>query len=130
MAQKSVEIARRFIDHLNAGEFVWAEIDPEIVWVVSPLLLLAGTYFGHGGLRILLRHINELFDQARYEVDDLIDAGESVVALGRFRWRAAQSGMTGARPIAMVLRLRDGRVAAFRAYFHPEHAFEAARLRG
>jgi ketosteroid isomerase-like protein len=98
-------------------------------WVVSPPLFLAGIYLGHGALRTLLRRINEVFDQARYEIDDLIDAGESVVALGRFRWVAAPSGATGTCPIAMVLRVRDDRVAAFRAYFPREVALQAAGLR-
>jgi uncharacterized protein len=129
MSQENVEIVQRFIDHLNAGEFVWAEIDPEIVWVVGPPVFLAGTYLGHGGLRTLLRSINEIFDQARYEVDEFVDAGESVVALGRFRWRAAQSGATGTRPIAVVIKLRGGRLAAYRAYFDPEDALEAVGLR-
>jgi ketosteroid isomerase-like protein len=128
MSQSDVESVRRFIDHLNRGEFVWAEVDPELVWVVGPLLFLAGTYFGHGGVRALLRQINEIFDQARYEVEDLIDAGESVVALGRFRWRAAQSGATGARPIAMVLMLRDGKLVTCRCYARREDALEAAGL--
>jgi ketosteroid isomerase-like protein len=77
----------------------------------------------------MLARFAEIFDEVRYEVDDLVDAGESVVALGRFRVRGAPSGATGTQPIAVVLKLRDGMLVAYRASFDREQALEAVGLR-
>jgi ketosteroid isomerase-like protein len=50
VSQQNVEFVRRFIDHSDeAGESLLAEIDPDVVWVVDPPPLLAGTYHGHEG---------------------------------------------------------------------------------
>jgi uncharacterized protein len=120
---------RRFIDGFNdTGEFDWADIHPDTVWVVDLPAFLAGTYRGHEGVRTLRSRFDEIFDEARYEVDEFVDAGDSVVALGRFRVRGAQSGATGTQPIALVLGLRDGRLAAYRAYFEREQALKAVGL--
>jgi uncharacterized protein len=99
------------------------------VWVIDPPAFLAGTYHGHDGVRTLLARFTEIFDEARYEIDELLDGGDSVVALGRFRVRGAQSGATGTQPIAVVVKVRDGKLVAYRAYFDREQALEAAGLR-
>jgi ketosteroid isomerase-like protein len=102
---------------------------PDVVWVVDPPAFLAGTYHGHDGVRTLLGRFTEIFDEARYEVDEFIDAGESVVVVGRFRVRGAQSGACGTQPIALVLKLRRAKLVAYHAYFHKDQALEAVGLR-
>jgi uncharacterized protein len=129
MSQENVEIARRFVEGFNAGEFAWEHLDPEVVWVIDPPAFLAGTYHGHDRVRTLLARFTEIFDEARYEIDELLDGGDSVVALGRFRVRGAQSGATGTQPIAVVVKVRDGKLVAYRAYFDREQALEAVGLR-
>jgi hypothetical protein len=42
MSQEDVEIVRRFVERFNqAGEFVWEEMDPGVVWLVDPPACLA-----------------------------------------------------------------------------------------
>jgi hypothetical protein len=91
MSQENVEIARRFVEGFNAGEFAWEQLDPGVVWVIDPPAFLAGTYHGHDGVRTLLACFTEIFDEARYEIDELLDGGDSVVALGRFRVRGLRA---------------------------------------
>jgi ketosteroid isomerase-like protein len=129
MSQENVEVAQRFVERFNAGEFPWDQMDPGVVWVIDPPAFLAGTYHGHDGVRTLLGRFTEIFDEASYEVDELLDAGDSVVALGRFRVRGVQSGATGTQPIAVVLELRHGKLVAYRAYFDREQALKAVGLR-
>jgi ketosteroid isomerase-like protein len=129
MSQENIEVVQRFVERFNAGEFAWDQMDPRVVWVIDPPAFLAGTYHGHDGVRTLLGRFTEIFDEASYEVDELLDAGDSVVALGRFRVRGVQSGATGTQPIAVVLKLRDGKLVAYRAYFDREQALEAVGLR-
>jgi hypothetical protein len=56
MSQENVAIVQRFADHWNeTGEPLWAEMDPEVVFVIDPGSFVAGTYRGHDGIRTLLR---------------------------------------------------------------------------
>jgi ketosteroid isomerase-like protein len=72
----------------------------------------------------------EVFDEERGGDDELIDAGDSVVALGAFRVRGAVSGATGTQPIAAVFRLRAGRIVPYRSYLRrlPEVAGARSRV--
>jgi len=130
MSQEDVEIVRRSLDHFNAtGEFLWDAIDPEVEWVIDPIGLLAGTYRGHEGVKTFLARIEEGFDQVRFEIDDLIDAGDSVVALGRTCMRGRGSGVTAQQPIGWVVRVRESRIVRNQVYFRPAEALEAVGLK-
>jgi hypothetical protein len=51
MSQENVAIVERFADHWNGtGEPLWAEMDPEVVFVIDPGSFVAGTYRGHDGV--------------------------------------------------------------------------------
>ena len=131
MSQENVEVVQRFVDHWNAtGEPPWAEIDSDAVWVIDPSSFVAGTYRGHEGIRTLLRLTAEVFDDFRYEVDEMVDAGDSVVVLGRIHARGVQSGATGAQYGALLFEIRDGRIVAYRSYLHRDEALKAAGLEG
>jgi ketosteroid isomerase-like protein len=96
MSQENVEVVQRFVEHWNeTGEPPWDELDPDAVYVIDPGAFVAGTYRGHDEIRTLLRLTAEVFDQFRYEFDELVDLGDSILALGRIRVRGAQSGATG-----------------------------------
>jgi uncharacterized protein len=129
MSQANVEIVRRFFDHWNeTGEPPWAEVDPDAVFVIDPGSFVGGTYRGHEGIRTLLRLTAEVFDEFRYEVEELVDAGDSVVVLGRIHARGVHSGATGTQYGALVFGVRDGRVVAYRSYLSRDDALKAAGL--
>ena len=124
-----MEIVERYLDHWNeTGDFLWAEIDPDAVFVIDAASFVAGTYRGHEGIRELLRLTNEVFDEFVYEVDDLVDAGDSVLVLGRLRARGLQSGATGKQHGALVFQLHDGLIVRYRSYFDRAEARAAVGL--
>jgi ketosteroid isomerase-like protein len=131
MPEENVDLVRAVIDHYNAsGDFPWQKIDPEIEWVIDPPAFVAGTYRGKEGIRRLLGLLAEAFDRWELEVDNYIDAGESVVALGRSKFHGGRSGVTAGQPLGYTFLVRGGRLAAARAYVErPEDALEAVGLR-
>jgi ketosteroid isomerase-like protein len=130
MSQENVEVVRRFIEGTNeTGAFPLELVDPEIVYVIDPPAWLAGTYRGHAELEDALRRTWEVYDEFRFEVDEFIDAGDSVVALGAAHVRGALSGATAVQTGASVNRVCDGRIVAVRVYFNHAEALEAAGLR-
>jgi ketosteroid isomerase-like protein len=104
-------------------------MDPEVVFVIDPGSFVAGTYRGHDGIRTLLRLTAEVFDEFRYELDELIDLDDAVLALGRIRARGAQSGAVGTQSGALVFRFSNGRIVLYRSYLRREEAFAAVGLR-
>ncbi len=129
VAQENVEIVRRYLDHWNeTGQFLWAEIHPDAVFVIDPGSFVGGTYRGHEGIKELLRLTDEVFDEFRYEIEDILDAGDSVVVLGRVYARGVQSGATGTQHGALVFRMREGLVVAYRSYLDRDEALAAVGL--
>jgi ketosteroid isomerase-like protein len=130
VSRENVEIVERFLERWNTtGELPLAEIDPDAVFVIDPRSFVAGTYEGYEGIRTLERLTAEVFEEFRWEADEVIEVGEAVVAVGRIRARGLPSGAVGTQPSALVLQIRAGRIAAYRSYFSREEALEAAALR-
>jgi ketosteroid isomerase-like protein len=130
MSQENVAVVQRFADHWNeTGEPLWAELDPDVVFVIDPGSFVGGTYRGYDGVRTLLRLTAEVFDEFQLELGELIDAGDAVLALGRIRARGAKSGATGTQPGALVFRFSNGRIVLYRSYLRREEALEALGLR-
>ena len=124
-----MEIVQRYFDHFNeTGEPLWADIDPDVLFVIDPSSFVAGTYRGHDGIRELLRLTAEVFDEFRYEVDEMVDTGDAVLVLSRLCVRGIQSGASGTQHNALVFQVRDGLVVAYRSYFDRGEARAAVGL--
>src|SRR5262245_30188837 len=129
MSQENVEIVRRAAEHLGrTGEPLWELVDPEIELILDQMGLLAGTYRGHEGVRTFYERLREGFVESQIEIDDLIEAGDTVVVMCRTRNRGRGSGMTVEQPLAYVAEVHEGRIVRLRVYFRQAEALEAAGL--
>jgi ketosteroid isomerase-like protein len=70
----------------------------------------------------------EVFDEFRYELDELIDVDDAVLALGRIRARGTQRGAIATQPGALVFRFSNGRIVLYRSYLRREDALAAVGL--
>lgn len=127
---------RRSIAHFNeTGELLWELYDPQVELVIDAFANLAGTYLGHEGLRSYLDELTTLRPlQARIEIDEVVDAGDSVVVLARYWTRgrysdATASELAGEFPVGGVFRMRGGRIVCLRTYLRAAEAVEAVGLR-
>ena len=132
MSRENVEVVRHVWDAAARGDAaaVLALYDADVVWDVSrgPLGGLAGSgvYHGHAGLSSFFRSWRQAWDDVDYELDELIDAGEHVITVGRQRGRGRASGIgfEGAGQSA-VWTVRDGKIASVVWYPSREAATEA-----
>ena len=85
---------------------------------------------GHDALVRWIERWLEAWDDAWDEIDEIVEAGEIVVAAIRVHGRGRKSGMEISQRLFDVWELRDGRVLRIREYLDPDHAFKAAGLVG
>jgi ketosteroid isomerase-like protein len=100
--------------------------DAEIVPVRAALE--GTTYRGPDAGSQYVAAVDESWDSLRWEVDELHEVGESVLALGRIRGRGRETGATIDTSGGWVAQFRDGRITRFRTCTSRNAALEAAGL--
>jgi ketosteroid isomerase-like protein len=91
-------------------------LDPDVEWTEPPELPYGGTFYGPAAVGDLLRTFAIHYEAFAVEPETMLDAGDHVVVLGRYRGRAV-GGMDFEAPFAHVWQLgRDGQVVRYRDY--------------
>jgi ketosteroid isomerase-like protein len=132
MSQENVEIARRAFESWNRGDIeAWVEAwDEEAEFEPMRAQLEGDAYRGHEGLRRFVAEMSEEWDEVRFEVDEIRDGGEHLVAIGRVKARGQASGLDLDVPLALVGSIRGEKILRSRFYATTEQALEAAGLAG
>jgi ketosteroid isomerase-like protein len=105
--------------------------DPNIEWEdVSGLWGDWGTRRGFDEVRDAWATWFEAFERVEFEIEDLIEAGDTVVAFIRVSGRGRGSGLVIEQRLPSVWTVRRDRVVRVRAYRDDADALEAAGLRG
>jgi ketosteroid isomerase-like protein len=136
MSQENVEIVRALFatfQGVNAGNLerrldeVRELFDPEVEWVATPHSLLASEeYRGYDGVRRFWTQFLSGWDEYDVRVDELLDAGDRVVAVMRLSGRTSELEVDEAR--SSVLRLREGRIVRIEPFASRDEALDAAGL--
>ena len=128
MSQENVELVRRGYEHLTqTGEFPWELIDPAVEVHDPPTGPDSQVYLGHEGMRTALANVQQSFDEVNFEVEDIRDAGDDLVAFIRMRARGKGSTIEVEARIAHLWTMRDGKGVRVRV-LDREAALEAAGL--
>jgi ketosteroid isomerase-like protein len=136
MSEANVELVRRLLDMFakRDHEAVFAFYDPEIEWDATAgsgsLNDLAGVYHGHEGVRTFWRRWLQAWKDLEFELEDVVDAGDDVVALIRTQrqWGRHSGIVTDMPPYGIVFTVRDGKVVRWRSFPSQEAALEAVGL--
>lgn len=127
MSRENVEFVRRWYEFLNARDIdrCCAMLGAGFE-LIEPSLLDAGAYRGEAGLRKWLERIDEAWSERRWDVEDLIAAGEYVVVRVRFVATGAYSGLEQvSHPRFQTIQVRQGRITLATGYSSLEKALEA-----
>jgi ketosteroid isomerase-like protein len=136
VSQANVDVVRRIYDAAARRDDVipfelYAE---DIVWDVSNsrrvALAMKPVYHGHEGVRQYWRETTSVFGAIDFEVEELIDAGEQLLAVIRERAVGRASGVPVETTHTAVLTLSGGRVIQVQMFDDPQQAREAAGLAG
>jgi ketosteroid isomerase-like protein len=134
MSQENVEVVRGVYgaytrrDDVTPFE-VYAE---DIVWDISNLrragLMMKRVYQGHEGVRQFWRETVSVFGVIDFEVEELIDAGDQVLAVIREREVGRTSGVPVEAAHVVVWTLADGKVIQLQMFDDRDQALEAVGL--
>jgi ketosteroid isomerase-like protein len=131
MSQEDVDNLRRAYGHFIAtGEFS-GRFAPDFVWDMSTFRNWPErqTYEGIEGARQFMADWLEAWEDWRLELEQLLDAGDHVVAFVRQRGRSKATGLSVDMHFAQVWTFRDGAQVRMRMYSDRAEALEAAGLR-
>jgi uncharacterized protein len=137
MSKQNVELIRQLYAWFAAGEGekAFAVYDPEVEWDArgAPWLQELGfdrTYRGHEGVRGALRAWFEAWESIEYRPEELVDAGDEVLAFVRITARGRVSGAEVTYEHPQLWTLRDGKVVRMRVFADRAEALRAVELEG
>jgi ketosteroid isomerase-like protein len=134
MSQENAEAFKRGLDAGNRGdiETLLEVLVPDVAWHSALHSLLGGeatVYRGHDGVREMLRDLYGAFGEIHFEISEIRDLGDRLVAIGRSRARGKASGADVKSPIGFVATFKNGKAISIRNYLDPKEALEAVGLR-
>lgn len=135
MSDANVQIVRRVYDALGEpGADVTALWDPDVEFDVSRdvwgAVVGGGHYRGVEGVRAWMLDLYAAWEQLDIDVEELIDAGDDVVAVIRVAGRGRVSGLEVEYRPAGVWTIRDGRIVRVVWFVERADALEAAGIEG
>jgi uncharacterized protein len=132
MSAANVEVVRRAIEAFSRGDLDAAAAEavyaPDVEFHEDPKLLEPGVYRGREEIEAYFRQFLDSFEEYRFEIEELLDAGDRVVVFNRQWARGKGSGAEVEMRNAWVFTLRDGRIVRVQPYWDRSAAMEAAGL--
>ena len=135
MSAQNVELVRQLYAWMSAGdaEKAFGVYDPEIEWDARDAQWLTslgfdGLYRGHEGVREAMRGWLSAWKAIEYRPDELIDAGDDVLAFVTIFARGRASGVDVTYEHPQLWTVRDGKIVQMRVFDDRAEALRAAGL--
>jgi ketosteroid isomerase-like protein len=131
-SQENIEAAELALTAFNRGDVptAFASLDPDIEWVVAREHPDSRTLHGREAVAGYFREWRESVADLRVDIEQVAEAGDSVVMVGRVRGVGMGSGADVEVPIAFVSVLRDGKAIRVEEFLDPSEALRSLGLEG
>jgi ketosteroid isomerase-like protein len=131
MSQENLKLVRRGYEAYNRGDLDGAVSDFACdcrYTAAGTIPDRTGVFRGREGYKEFIGWLRSEFDDARAEIDELIDAGDTVVIGSTLRGRGKQSGAEAKFTFWQVWTIQDGKFARGQGFASRDEALEAAGL--
>jgi ketosteroid isomerase-like protein len=131
VSSQNVDTVRAILDAFNRGDMrgFLDMCDPDIEWDLSQRLIDPEVYHGHQGVERFFEQQLEAWEEApRMEAEELIDAGDRVVAFVRVHGRGKGSRAAVDARIAQIWTIRGRKATRLEYYGDRLEALDAAGL--
>ena len=107
------------LEALAAGdlEAFWSIFDADVVFHEAPCLPYGGVHRGLAATKQAFYRMGGAYSHMRAEIEAVLAGQDMVVLYQTIEFRVRETGKTGALPVTEVFRLRDGKVAEWRAFY-------------
>jgi ketosteroid isomerase-like protein len=130
MSQENVEIIRRAYEAVNAGQPVYSIFHPALIYHPRADEPDPSVHVGRDAFERLLDGFLESFSDLRFDVLEVIDTGDRVIASTMIHGRGAASGASVEDAYVVVYRLRDGLIVEGWEYRTEQEALKAVGMAG
>ena len=130
MSQENVEAVRRAWDAFNRGDVdaLFANMADDVEFEEDPVFPEAGICRGRDEIRAYIASFQEGVADLRFEIEELRDLGDQVIALLHETARGKSSGVDVVQRPAFLYEFRDGLIVRVRAYLDRAEGLEAVGL--
>ena len=120
MQSSPTQVVQALFDAIQSGDRarILGLLTDDVAWWVAgpPEIPYAGTFRGHEEVARFFAIFGAAIDYESWEAQEFITEGDTVVVVGEERWTATNTGKSAVNPWVLVLTVRDGKIARFRAY--------------
>ena len=131
MSNENLERLRSALDAYNreGPEAIIRLLSPDVEWIADRSDMGRVVYRGHEGVRQSFEELYEGFDRLAFEVDELIEKGDRIVAVGEMSARGRSTGVEASIPLAIVFTTGpDGKLVRYESFRDTQEALEAVGL--
>jgi ketosteroid isomerase-like protein len=130
MSEENVEAYKRAVEAANRRDLdaMLEEFDAKVEWYPAVVGMGSEVYRGPEGIRELFGDMGETIPDAIFELSEIRDLGDRLLAFGRLRAHGMESGAPTEVPFTQLVHFTDGKATVLRTYLDPKEALEAAGL--
>ena len=128
MSQENVEVIRSLYEDWLRGDMGFDRLDPEISMVESAVLPGAVSARGIDAVKRYIESFAKYWEEVRFEPEEFIDAGDSVVVVARLVGRGKRSGIEVTHRWAYVWTVRGDKALSMVGYADRAEALKAVGL--
>jgi ketosteroid isomerase-like protein len=131
MSQEDLEIVRQLLEAFNSEDIerVLALTHRDVVVEISPEVSAEpDTYRGHDGMRRYFQSFRDAMDEIRFESEQVVDVGPSVVVALRLTASGRQTAIRVQQRSAGVWTTAEGKLIRIRSYASADDALKAVGL--
>lgn len=129
MSSELVQLVEKGYEAWNSGDRGWVldHMSEDIEWVTPPDDPDPGTYRGYQGVEEYWSQWRAAVGQLNFQVEEMLDAGDSVVVVARRQGRGEHSGLQVSDRVIQVFEFDGDQCVRVREYYDRDAALSNVR---
>jgi len=119
--QQNLALVQEFYAALKRGDVTGLlnTLADDVAWFVpgpKDIIPLVGQREGARQVVQILAKLSEMQDAEQFDIREFVAQGDTVIALGHYRWRIKSSGQFFESDWARAFGIRNGKISSFQEY--------------
>jgi ketosteroid isomerase-like protein len=129
MSAELVKLVEKGYEAWNSGDRGWVldHMSEDVEWITPPDDPDPGTYHGHEGVGRYWAQWRAAVGQLNFVVEEMMDAGDSVVVMARRQGRGEHSGLEISDRVIQVFHFEGDQCTSVHEYYDRDAALSSVR---